>query len=770
MFLYLTQGQIQSFIEHYLAQFYSWSIFEDRVSNLRHADLLNHAVEMKMSVAELISQYRPLLSTDAILREDCTLGIEFLERLGMFENARELERWCSVSKMDFLQLPFEADIIQHVMHKIDIDGGRARGWLNFEALQQILRHYEEKALPSMVQDVAFTRVYDDLEKSMSLSEPQGMGWNEGPQSPDESTASRPRSRSIFPPLMQPQAFSHPDNENPSKPPGPTETQLGNLRQSVRRYFCQTQRDVAVPGSFVSTLVEEVRQPYPIRPAEMPWNAFEVAKMNFRRQQRVAAASRRPVQRGRPEVLVSSARKEIVQTLGANAATVETGAGRWPDGDDGHLNPLMTVWNKRCRPDQVQYVERPASPASTTVSCSFKDDIQVAGAMFSVPSTASLQRSETPQVMSKTTAHRANPPQASSSSQELRQFLNERYSGNIKESSRHPKKLKSHNEQDIMELFDEDTDFSNVVLPEPEKDEAYHPKSGSRRKRINTQKGSRRKTSADNGGEIGVTPKTWETDTAECRGAVQMDPSTLATPQVGVWVVFDGLELTVIQKPCNPETNDESNQKPSSSGRVKIVLKSSTITSPTRPPPLTTPSRPLRQPPSTLPPKPSRPLLPPSPEIEPTSPSKNTDPLFGLSRHHPLPSSLSRIPRAQYAWSADEAKFASVATRARFAFTADHVIKPPAEDRPSKEDMSNAMMEMQRLKQEFVALEAAQKGQAARDVENADFAGCADAAFFAQQADMAFYAIRVTGGVDSVKPSEKHTAKDGDGDTVMPDTE
>lgn len=81
-----------------------------------------------------------------------------------------------------------------------------------------------------------------------------------------------------------------------------------------------------------------------------------------------------------------------------------------------------------------------------------------------------------------------------------------------------------------------------------------------------------------------------------------------------------------------------------------------------------------------------------------------------------------------------------------------------------------MMEMQRLKQEFVALEAAQKGQAARDVENADFAGCADAAFFAQQADMAFYAIRVTGGVDSVKPSEKHTAKDGDGDTVMPDTE
>ena len=98
--------------------------------------------------------------------------------------------------------------------------------------------------------------------------------------------------------------------------------------------------------------------------------------------------------------------------------------------------------------------------------------------------------------------------------------------------------------------------------------------------------------------------------------------------------------------------------------------------------------------------------------------------------------------AHYAWSAEEATFASISTHARFAQTADRIVKPPSMGKIISIDMSTELTELQRLQTAFENIEGAQKAQGAQDAERAEFAGCADRAMYAVQAETACFAVEV----------------------------
>ena len=111
-------------------------------------------------------------------------------------------------------------------------------------------------------------------------------------------------------------------------------------------------------------------------------------------------------------------------------------------------------------------------------------------------------------------------------------------------------------------------------------------------------------------------------------------------------------------------------------------------------------------------------------------------MFGVSKQQTLSFAQARVPIAEYAWSADNADFACVATHARFARRADRVYYNGT--RPATWDHDIAMLDVMTV--EFKVKEEHAKAQPARDAEKAMFAGCADSATYALQAETAMYAV------------------------------
>ncbi|KAH6971575.1 hypothetical protein BKA56DRAFT_621300 [Ilyonectria sp. MPI-CAGE-AT-0026] len=124
---------------------------------------------------------------------------------------------------------------------------------------------------------------------------------------------------------------------------------------------------------------------------------------------------------------------------------------------------------------------------------------------------------------------------------------------------------------------------------------------------------------------------------------------------------------------------------------------------------------------------------------PTTPVKN-EPLFGMFRNTPLASSLARADQAFYAWSAEDATFAAISVKAHFAARADRIVQSPTKTEMTSADLAKQFEVFQQLKKEFAGVENNQKGCVAQDAKRAKFAGCADMALYAEQAEEALFSL------------------------------
>ncbi|PHH62391.1 hypothetical protein CDD81_7187 [Ophiocordyceps australis] len=135
-----------------------------------------------------------------------------------------------------------------------------------------------------------------------------------------------------------------------------------------------------------------------------------------------------------------------------------------------------------------------------------------------------------------------------------------------------------------------------------------------------------------------------------------------------------------------------------------------------------------------------------------SPPKRSRPNISTSRSRraPFPPAAPRISGdapTPYVWSASEAEYAAVATRAYFATSADRIADPDSAPRRTRATLPEwppeARLRMQDLQAKFQVAEAQAKDVPAQDADKAEFAGCADWATFAEQAEEAYFVLALS---------------------------
>ncbi|VUC24411.1 unnamed protein product [Clonostachys rosea] len=138
----------------------------------------------------------------------------------------------------------------------------------------------------------------------------------------------------------------------------------------------------------------------------------------------------------------------------------------------------------------------------------------------------------------------------------------------------------------------------------------------------------------------------------------------------------------------------------------------------------------------------------------SSSTRKLEPIFGQYRNRVLVTQPGRLDTAVYAWSACQADFAYTAVKAQFAIQADRVSGGGRVARVlSQTDLRTIM----KKEQHFMAAESAGRGNVGQDAERAQYAGCADFAVYALDAEEA----------DFVRELDSPVLGEGDSEVEMP---
>ncbi|KHN96208.1 uncharacterized protein MAM_06056 [Metarhizium album ARSEF 1941] len=127
--------------------------------------------------------------------------------------------------------------------------------------------------------------------------------------------------------------------------------------------------------------------------------------------------------------------------------------------------------------------------------------------------------------------------------------------------------------------------------------------------------------------------------------------------------------------------------------------------------------------------------------ETSRPKKNATPIFGLQRNQELARPVNLAKDAKYAWSAERAEFADICQVAQYALKANR-LRHASNDLLGRDAglPQDALAALNKLKEEFDAVEFQQRGNATRNAEESKFAGCADSALYACEAREADFAM------------------------------
>ncbi|KAM5342333.1 hypothetical protein ACJ41O_013299 [Fusarium nematophilum] len=732
--LLLTRQQVQYFLDLYLRTFYEWKTWEDIISQIPYQALLEHALTRRVSVPQLLSENRPSIHTDSIPEEDKERGVKYLEGRGMRHWVGEFEMWCSEQRMDFLPLQIEWEIIQDSIDKQLIQQGVERGWLETSVIGRALAPVRnasalDAAMRSDPQSIPFLgTVCDNIPRPPSESGSTGTQDEEGtrPTSPEADEGDRQ--------TPDPDASGSPPPSSIPLIPGPlgrqpTPMQRTMLSEAAQRTFPDAYRYVS--GDAVTTLVEEGRPPIPHHGAFRPQGVYLYTR------------PRLPVDNGsegheRVQEKTESAAQKRSRTRSAFAGLL-SGVDVYPRGpaqgealvSQETVESLLGQASGGGRSDDMPDVLAETWMRQHEVFHQQQQPVQVFGDFIDAPSSTNFREmfdTASPYTNTSVKAQPAHTPK--NPSDELRQQLKTKYSGYLKKKKSAPirKPGGAVRNQSLGDLYDEDEEeeyLDDFHLPKPEKDLGYHPKKGALKKKASQRKGTARPRQKKQA-------LTAQQDDQVDRGQAVVETASRMTRSQ------DAAIPEAASAPVS-STSSSSSAAPSSSGRIRIKLRSSQAGSS-----------------PAIPPMPDDPPAAPSSPVD--GPGKNLEPIFGIARHQPLTGARTRVQRAHYAWSAASANFAAISTRARFAQTADRVVKPKGKS--VAVDLPGELDELQRLREVFDGIEGAQQAQGAQDADNAEFAGCADAAVYAVQAEEACFAVEVKGKGE----------EDADGDAVMEDAE
>ncbi|KAJ4313282.1 hypothetical protein N0V84_009511, partial [Fusarium piperis] len=771
--LRLSRPQVQEFLEIYLREEYAWRVWEDYVVTIPHMPLLEHALEKRITVPALLHYHRPALLTDHITLEDEERGVLFLQDRGMHNLASLFRLFCAEPYKDFLTLRIEWEIFQDGIDKQIIHQSVELGWTKPEFLK-VRPAASTTSVPVDDSPLKFKGRYAPLfgtvGQRLPLHRKEGDGYHfhgdydlnedydsEETQDEEKTTSPDKADRADRADLKQ-------SNDQPSTTSNTPTTSNGNvvlptqeplpplpfLPQPLGFQPCQKQEwfiNLAfcrrharpyryVPGCFTNSLLEEGRDWVPHREACWPRGAYvELGPRTLQAYADIVVECSRHRAgstgvRGMPNAnhrWAQTVTSEQSHHVEATAAHHENNSLQQDPHQGSVENLSVPAWYSRAYEAFAKSrmdVESTGDQLSENGSFVLEEETDSELFMTPTDSTPPEYRLAMLGGFPNTTT----TPDLSelAPSAQLRHRLDTdfaRYLTKKSTTGRRSSTARSRSrKKQSSEVFAEDWEGGyDMNLPEAEKDTAYCPKRGDRKK------GSRK---AASGGR--------QRRTADVKD-IEKNSETLVTkgngddegPKDGHSALEankeSNSEITEAQGATNTETTvqkesvNHTNTGPASSGRIKIVLKSSSHT--------------------------------------PTSPAESTmksnSPIFGVDRNSTVASTRERVEMAHYAWSAEEATFASISTHARFAQTADRIVKPPSMGKTVSIDMSAEMSELERLQTAFENIEGAQKGQGAQDAERAEFAGCADRALYAEQAEAACFAVEV---------------RDKDGDCEMKDVE
>ncbi|KAL6412594.1 hypothetical protein AUP68_03797 [Ilyonectria robusta] len=689
MLLRLTRPQVHEFVAAYTTECLQWQIYEQHVTKIPWQDLFMHAVETKTSVVSLIHENRPLLSTDQVSQRDIELGCAFLRDRGLKDYVSELQGWIRAGRLDFLSLTIERDILQDCLDNKVINNAARRGWIDLEAVRNYVSSQAEvppKRPGSPFLGTLKGRLPPREEQDKDAPRPERVSTLDTGVDVRNSSVNQDWQRqelSIFRPI----------SELPGR--GPTPKESMELRHAIQRQFPQGFQHIS--GALATTLVEENRPMRPFRketsfrtrqfPTEGP-KSHDGDERELDQEIKAAvpvqAKPARPAYRNQP---TPSEKRALLQpTRPTKLTPVDEDRPGSATNEGGNGKRRSGALTAHLPPPTYASQDSLTDAEGSLFKLSGRLDRQRLASTIVGAVSAGYNSIKSSVLAQPNPQHKDNGPAKSTqrskpaAPDQFRDLLSNKVSG-------HPKRQPANGTEKSQERKvhpiwgpDDDNEPCDFAPKVAESDSDYQPKETKKKTPRKSSGGQRKKgNNRDPSAKAG---------TSTC-----FTPSGGSQRSNGRQKKSPPSRIKIVSAPKSQQGFSDNGQ-PSTTGKVPLT---------------------------------------------PTTPVKN-EPLFGMFRNTPLAGSLARADQAFYAWSAEDATFAAVSVKAHFAARADRIVQSPKKTKMNSADLAKQFEVFQQLKKEFAGVENNQKGCVAQDAKRAKFAGCADMALYAEQAEEALFSL------------------------------
>ncbi|KAF5707127.1 hypothetical protein FMUND_11311 [Fusarium mundagurra] len=513
LILHLSNQQVKDFMEIYLRYYYSWRVWQECIEKISNDDLLEHALEKRQTVPQLLREHRPLLCTDNIPDQDKQKGIEFLQGLKISGVVEEFLEYTENGMLNFLRLDIEWEFLQDAIDKQQMLGSLELGWLDPEKVELLMAQisapetssgsfrYPELGDPFLgtIKRRLTPPPADAPDEDVTMKDDGYDSDATHYASEDKNEDDKPSDKGKQPagPEQQDEQTNKDDRPLTSLIPGPLGEvplpyQQHILQLASQRYYHQA--FTHLKGKAVSTLVEEERTPYPPASAYCPTGFHYLAKQKQIRGLIGPEGGRRSMHRGDVESGEGSTRQEArgddslaagrgpgasrLSRRGLESRTVLTS-----HFEDAFLtDPRYDyVMNQRQKPVYLEEVPKHDMEEEEQYA-SFTSAPEEEPLAFIQASASTLQPNQysAPTIL----GHKA-PTSNFTPSEQLRQMLDANWSGFLKKkgskSTANSVTRQKRVSQDIESEVEADPMTMPIDVPEPEKDGDYNPKKKTPKK-------------------------------------------------------------------------------------------------------------------------------------------------------------------------------------------------------------------------------------------------------------------------------------------------
>ncbi|KAG5750686.1 hypothetical protein H9Q72_006755 [Fusarium xylarioides] len=497
-------------MEFYLREYYSWRVWQEHIEKIPNADLLEHALEKRQTVPELLREHRPPLYTDNIPDQDKQKGVEFLQGLQISGVVEEFLEYTENGMLDFLRLDIEWEFLQDAIDKQQMLGSLELGWLDPEKVGLLMAQIsapEASSGPFRYPELGdpflgtikrrLTPPPTDAPDEDVMMKDDGYDSDATHDASEEDDKPRDKEKQPAVPEQQDERATKDDRPLASLIPGPLGEvplpyQQHILQLASQRYYHQAYTHLR--GKAVSTLVEEERTPYPPASAYCPTGFHYLAKQKQVRGLIGPEGGKRPMHRGDVEYGEGSARQEArgnTSSMAGRASGVPRISRRGLESrtvltshfEDAFLtDPRYDyVMNQRQKPVYLEEVPK-HDREQEEQHASFTSAPDEESLPFIQASGSTLQPNQysAPTIL----GHKA-PTNNSTPSEQLRQMLDANWSGFLKKkgskSTANSVTRQTRVSQDIESEVEADPMTMPIDVPEPENDGDYNPKKKTPKK-------------------------------------------------------------------------------------------------------------------------------------------------------------------------------------------------------------------------------------------------------------------------------------------------